>query len=627
MCYKFIPDKSGHVLEFERILVNQAFLEVFGDVLSRITYNEGILDDLDLFMLLSKVWTNEESEDLVHRFSGFTVDYRVEIRKLDNSVLVTTFLPTDQKTEMEDNVKLSQRVEPSPVFLEDEGIRKLSRAVEQSPVSIVITDTNGFIEYVNPVFFELTGYTRDEVMGKNPKILKSGMVPREDYEDLWETILSGHIWKGEFINKKKNGDLYFESATIAPVLDANEQITHFVAVKQDVTKNKKYEQDLIDAREKARESDILKAAFLQNMSHEIRTPMNAIQGFSELAKMPGTSSQKRNSYLDIVIQSTHRLLGIVDDIIDISKLETGDIVFKSSPVRLQGFMLGLHKSFADKTGNQVVLEKPVIDPALQKATVSLDSSRLRQVLEKLLSNAVKFTKQGFIKFGCHQIGGSLRFFVEDTGIGIPPDAHDLIFQPFYQLDMGATRAFGGNGLGLTIAARIIDKMGSSIKVDSQQGKGSVFYFDIWTEKSESYFGFEDIINLNLHEERNHYNLLLVVNDEMDFILMKELLGREFGKKLKILKASSSYQAIEICREQKMIDLVLLDMKLLNFDGISVARQIKSIFPHVPVIARTTSLEACERKQIEEAGCNDFINKSIQRDSFISLIYKYLKTAM
>jgi PAS domain S-box-containing protein len=297
VCHKVICNEKGNVMGFERMLANQAFLGMFGNVLRKITYTEGMLDGLNFFMLMSKVWANHKSEVLEHHFKGIAAYQRLEIRKLDDSVIVTSWLHVDQKTASNQNIDSSQSDNSPSVFLEDESIRKLSRAVEQSPVSIVITDTDGFIEYVNPVFYELTGYTRDEVLGKNPKILQSGMVPKEDYVDLWETILSEHIWKGEFINKKKNGELYFESATIAPVLDSDGQITHFVAIKQDITKNKKYEQDLIDAHEKARESDILKAAFLQNMSHEIRTPMNAIQGFSELAKMSGTSSEKRNSYL------------------------------------------------------------------------------------------------------------------------------------------------------------------------------------------------------------------------------------------------------------------------------------------------------------------------------------------
>ncbi|MDA3897357.1 MAG: PAS domain S-box protein [Desulfobacteraceae bacterium] len=516
-------------------------------------------------------------------------------------------------------------VDMLPYEKADEDIRKLSSAIKQSPVSIVITDTSGIIEYVNPVFCELTGYQREEVIGKNTRVLKSGLVSSEDYSELWETIKNGQIWKGELINRKKNGEHYFESVTVAPIVDSNGDITHFVGVKQDITEKKKFEQDLIDAREKARESDLLKAAFLQNMSHEIRTPMNAILGFSELAKMPGTTDEKRDGFLSIVIESTHRLLGVVDDIVDISRLETGNLMLKSNPIRLKAFMLGLYEIFKNHTYGDVVLEMPTVDGSLQAATVSFDSVRMKQILEKLLSNAVKFTKRGEIKFGCHKIGGAVRFFVEDTGIGISPDMYNLIFQPFYQLDMGATRAFGGNGLGLTIASRIVEKMGGQIHIDSKPGQGSVFYFDIWPDKSDFDIGFGDSHSFKFPEKREVYNILVAEDDEVNFILLREILKREFGEgALDVVRASTGNQAIEICRERANIDLILMDVKMPDVDGITATRQIKSVCPGVPIIAQTALAMSSDRDRMLAAGCDDYITKPIRRGLLVDLIYRYLR---
>ncbi|WP_291854941.1 ATP-binding protein [Marinilabilia sp.] len=626
ICHKVFNNDSGQILKFEKVLANQVFLDLFDGELDLLTENESGPDGFDFFSFLCKVQESQIPEVAEHFFSDKKRTLRFEGKMVEDSVLATSVEIVNEVKQVKSTVgnPNSATVLMDSTFQSSLELRKLLRAVEQSPVSIVITDTDGTIEYVNPVFMEMTGYTPEEVLGKNPRILKSGMVCQKDYEEMWETIKSGSIWKGEFINKKKNGDLYFEQATIAPVLNSEGVTTHFVAIKEDITETKKYEQDLIDTREKARESEILKAAFLQNMSHEIRTPMNAILGFSELAKMTETSVEKRNSYLDIVIESTHRLLGIVDDIMDISKLETGTIVLKNSPIRLQGFLLNLYNSFIDNTGSQVLLEKPVIDPELQNINIYIDSSRLRQVLEKLLSNAVKFTKQGSVKFGCTRIGGALRFYVEDTGIGIQSEMFSLIFQPFYQLDMGATRAFGGNGLGLTIASRIVDKMGSSIKVDSHPGKGSTFYFDVWPEYSDGISTPDNSMARSVVPEKNHFSLLVASDKEMDFIMIREILNREFGRKIKVIKASSANQAIEICREQGPVDLILMDVKLRDMEDGRAARQLKSMNPNAAVIAQTGKEIPTDKANLLEAGCDDIIIKPVYRDDLIDLMYKHLK---
>jgi len=622
ICHKAIDNESGYVLKFEKILVNQAFLDLFRSEFDLLTNDKSGPDGFDIYSFFCKVLKNHGSEVIEHFFSDKKRTLRFESKILEDSVLVTSVKVLNKENQEKSDI--GANFVSDSIFQSSEDLRKLIRAIEQSPVSIVITNTDGTIEYVNPVFFELTGYSPEEVLGENPRILKSGMVSRKDYEEMWETIKSGNIWKGEFINKKKNGDLYFELATIAPVLNSEGDTTHFVAVKEDITAAKKYEQDLIDTREKARESEILKAAFLQNMSHEIRTPMNAILGFSELAKMAETSAEKRNSYLEIVIESAHRLLGIVDDIMDISKLETGNIVLKNSPIRLQGFLLNLYNSFVNITGSQVLLEKPVIDPELQNINIYIDSSRLRQVLEKLLSNAVKFTKQGSVNFGCSRIGGAIRFYVKDTGIGIQADMYDLIFQPFYQLDMGATRAFGGNGLGLTIASRIVEKMESSIKVDSHPGKGSVFYFDVWPGYSDGVSGSENNRPESVFSEKNQVNLLVAGDKEMDFIMIREILNREFGKKIKVLKAASANQAIEICREKGPVDLILMNVKLPDMEGGRAARQLKSMNPNAVVIVQTGKEIETDKTSLLEAGCDDIIVKPVYRDDLIELMYKHLK---
>ncbi|WP_025007297.1 PAS domain-containing sensor histidine kinase [Marinilabilia salmonicolor] len=468
VCHKVITDEDDQVLKFDKTDANKEFRRLYPDLSDFLQKNQSKSEKSDFFSFLAELW--QKQEDGVRTFIDQQRNLKFESKILNDSIIITTVTSLGGRESVHPNKeeKTFEGNFASPGSEVD--FRIFSEALKHSPVSVMITDDDGTIEYVNDVFTDLSGYTADEVIGKKPGLLKSGLVPPDDYVKLWKTIKTGAVWKGEFINKRSNGELFFEKASIVPVFDPEGINTHFIAVKEDITEKKKCDQELIDIRQKARESEVLKAAFLQNMSHEIRTPMNAILGFSELAKMSDTPDDKRNSYLQIVIESTHRLLGIVDDIMDISKMETNNVVLKKSPIRLPGFLMSLYKSFADATGSRVKMNKPVIEPEFENATVYLDSARLRQVMENLLSNAVKFTKEGNIHFGCLKNNDNIRFYVEDSGVGIAPEMQSLIFQPFYQTDSGATRAFGGNGLGLTIASRIIDKMGSRIMVDSSPGK-------------------------------------------------------------------------------------------------------------------------------------------------------------
>ncbi|WP_462318119.1 PAS domain S-box protein [Marinilabilia sp.] len=503
----------------------------------------------------------------------------------------------------------------------DEKIHKLSRVVEQSPVSIVITDNEGYVEYVNPVFCEFTGFSKEEVLGTNPRFAKSTFLPKDQYAELWKTVSEGNIWRGELVNRKKSGEVYFELATISPIVNSQNEITHFICIKQDITEKKRFEQELFDAREKAKESDLLKAAFLQNMSHEIRTPMNAILGFSELARSCDLSVEKRDSYLSIVIESTQRLLGIVEDIMDISRLESGDIVLKNKPVNISVVLQRIYHFFKKKIEGDVELEMPVIDSFLQENNVLIDSGRLVQVLDKLLSNAVKFTKKGKITFGCEKQDCTVRFFVEDTGIGIDPDVFSLIFQPFYQLDMGQTRAFGGNGLGLTIASRIVEKMGSNIQIESLPGSGSTFYFDLVFKNTEN-----DDENRLQHviPNKQKHTILVAEVDDVNFILFREIISKKFNENnIEIIRTSSGNQTIELCREKKSIDLIIVDFRMPDIDGISTARQIKTICPGVPVIGQYEGTEEQHREKMLNAGCDDFIAKPFRQNLLISKLSKYL----
>lgn len=354
----------------------------------------------------------------------------------------------------------------------------LSHSVEQSPVSVVITDYDGKIEYVNPTFSKVTGYSFDEVRGQNPRIMKSGETPIELYEDLWETILSGKKWSGEVINKKKDGRFYWEQLFVSPLLQEDGKISHFVAIREDISEKKAMIENLVKAKERAEESDRLKTAFLANISHEIRTPMNGILGFLELLKNPELENEVKSQYIDVVNRSGDRLMSTINDLIEISKIEAGQVKTEISTVyipEIMDYYLNFFKPEAREKHLGIKIVRQIEDP---EALIKTDRSKIEATLSNLISNAIKFTQIGEIEFGNYIKGEFLVFFVKDTGVGISPDRMDAVFDRFVQADLNMTRPYQGTGLGLSIVKGYIEMLKGKIWVESREGEGSIFYFTI-----------------------------------------------------------------------------------------------------------------------------------------------------
>ena len=372
-------------------------------------------------------------------------------------------------------VDISQRVQAQ------EKLLKLSKAVENSPASVVITDLDGTIEYVNPKFTDVTGYTAEEAIGQNPRILKSGALAPRFYEKLWQTLTAGKVWQGEFHNKKKNGESYFEAATISPIRDDKGNTTHYVAVKEDITERKRTEQELKKSMAAAEAANQAKSEFLANMSHEIRTPMNAIIGFSHLclqAELPPV----QHDYLEKVYRSANSLLGIINDILDFSKVESGKLEVEKTPFQLDKVLSDVASVIAlraEEKGLELLFNSGLDVP---RSLVG-DPLRLGQVLTNLLGNAIKFTEAGEVEVQVRiesQDTGHLvlGFTVRDTGIGLTPEQIGKLFQSFSQADASTTRKYGGTGLGLAISKGLVEQMGGTMWVESTPGLGSVFAFNL-----------------------------------------------------------------------------------------------------------------------------------------------------
>ena len=362
----------------------------------------------------------------------------------------------------------------------EEQLRLLSTALEATVNGIAITDRQGTLQWVNPAFTQLTGYSRAEAFGQNPRVLKSGQHPPDFYRTMWETLLRGEPWHGQLVNRRKDGTLYNEEMTITPVRIGGSSITHFVAIKQDITERKQTEETLAQAKAAAEAANVAKSQFLANMSHELRTPMNAILGMIDVA-LPKALEPTVQDCLQTVRGSADLLLTLLNDLLDSARIESGKLELESAPFSLRRMLDQITRVLAVRASENGLCFYCRMPEEVPDAVVG-DRMRLQQVLLNLAGNAIKFTERGDVEIGLHALTqdgeACLEFAVRDTGIGIPPSAQERLFQSFTQADASTARRFGGTGLGLSICKSLVEMMGGRIWVESEVGKGSTFRFTV-----------------------------------------------------------------------------------------------------------------------------------------------------
>ncbi len=361
----------------------------------------------------------------------------------------------------------------------EEKLKLLSKALEQSPVSVTIVNPRGKIEYVNPKFTEISGFTPEEVIGEKLYKLNPNQFSSEVYKHILQTISSGQDWVGESENRRKNGEAYWESQIISPIVDTNGKITNFISVREDITEQKRMLKEVVEAKEKAEKAERLKSAFLANMSHEIRTPLNAILGFTNmLTSNANLSQESREEYVFIINKSAEGLLQIINDILDISKLETGLVKIFKKPFELEQVLESLKARYIKKLAYENKLHiKLHLEIAQSVPELDNDETRLVQIFTNLLDNAVKFTEEGEIAFGISRATAErIDFFVSDTGIGIAEKDQTNIFERFRQAGESTARLQSGNGLGLAIVKNLAKLMGGNITLQSKKGVGTTFHF-------------------------------------------------------------------------------------------------------------------------------------------------------
>ncbi len=371
------------------------------------------------------------------------------------------------------------------------------------------------------------------------------------------------------------------------------------------------------AEQKAINSDRLKTAFLQNISHEIRTPMNSIVGFSDLLKDKKTSDIERTEYLELIGKSSEQLLNIVNEVLDISLIETGNTSVAKKRVNLNNLINEIYSLYEPLIKDDISFSsvKGLSDPL---SLILTDAYKVRQTLNNLINNAIKFTDYGQIKFGYNLVNNELEFFVEDTGIGINPDFHLEIFDRFHKVGPENIKIYEGVGLGLAICKGNIDLLKGRIWLESEAGKGSKFFFTIpyepvWEDETIKIKKTESVKNID------ELRILVAEDDEINYLYIKEIF-RETGAG--IIRAVNGKEAVEICLNNNNIDIVLIDIKMPVMNGYEAIKRIREFRPNLPIIAQTAFALSNEMLKAFNAGCNDYISKPFKKEQLLAMVSKY-----
>jgi PAS domain S-box-containing protein len=506
--------------------------------------------------------------------------------------------------------------------------------IENAPDGVAIIDASGKFIYASPNAIRHFGYTESEVK----ETLGVTYTHPEDValtESAINSVLMNPLKKSmaTYRFKRKTGEYRWIETTFTNLLDY-EPIQGIVMNFSDITERKKLFEDLVEARDKAEESDRLKSAFLANMSHEIRTPMNGILGFTNLLNDSDITEEERKNYIHIIQKSGDRLLDTVNDLIDISKIETGQMKVFKNPTNIWETIFNLYNFFEFQASEKNLELKLNFALPENIAEIVTDKVKIDSILTNLIKNAIKFTDSGYIEIGCKIIKEEnnnseqksqefIEFYVRDTGIGIPPEKMLSVFNRFEQVESGDVRAYQGSGLGLTIAKAYSEMLGGKIWLESEQGKGSVFYFTLPVLLAEEYN--TPTINLksnteNLVKKLKQIKIVIAEDDEAGYIYLATLLK---PLNVEIHRCNNGLCVVDFCRKNPDTDIILMDMRMPDLNGIEATRQIRKFNPKVVIIAQTAYALSGDKQNALDAGCNDYISKPIKRDELITMINNYI----
>lgn len=495
----------------------------------------------------------------------------------------------------------------------EEDLRTVKSLAEQtynvSQSAIFTVDNSRKITTWNKRAEEITGYNKDEVIGKNCFFRGNSGCERNC---LLEPGSKQHSRPKECTIKTKKGNTRIILKYSNYIINNDGKKIGVIESFKDVTEEKLVMHELIKAKEKAEEADKLKSAFLANMSHDLRTPINGILGFADLLRDHSLAFSEREEYLNIIKSSGNQLLNLINDIIDISKIEANQLTIKEDILSINTLLEELQILFSkeiEETGKRIKLKltKPLKN---EDSEIYTDPARLQQILINLLSNAIKFTESGTIEFGYKIEGKHMTIYVADTGRGIKEEKIDYIFERFAQVDQEELDMFMGTGLGLAICKGLVNLLDGSIWVESKVGEGSTFFFKIPYIKIKSQKSKSQKIDNKMDYNWQDKTVLLVEDDPVNYKYMEILLHRT---KAKVIQAPDGAKAVKIFEREKKIDLVLMDIQLPILNGYEATKKIKAMRSDIPVVAQTANAMSEDREKCLKAGCDDYIAKPISPD--------------
>lgn len=480
------------------------------------------------------------------------------------------------------------------------------------------TTLDGILTDVSPSAEALSAgmYTREDLIGKSILDLYEDPSERENF--LNDLMKNGQLTDYTITLKNKDNSLIYTSVATKLIFNSQGKPQKIVGSIRDITPRVLAKKELLIAKEKAEESDRLKSAFLANMSHEIRTPMNGILGFTSLLKDSNIDTVKQNRYVDIIMTSGKRMLSTVNDIIEISKIETGQVDLVSSEFNLLEVCEYYYNFFKLEANKKNLSFKFLPDKSIDSLIIKSDKNKFESILSNLIKNAIKYTNEGGISFGFELENKKLKFFINDTGIGIPGNRIDAIFDRFIQADIEDRMAYEGSGLGLSIVKSYIKILKGDIWVESTEGKGSTFYFTLPFEIGESRKTSTELKEKK-SENNGNLNILIVEDDKTSKYHLQIILEKFDGKKY---YAGTGEQALEIFKNNPDINLILMDIKLPIMDGLEATRKIRQFNSEVIIIAHSAYALSSDRQKSLEAGCNEFIGKPIIKEKLFDLIANY-----
>ncbi len=619
--------------------VNKARAEFLGRPVQEVSHKP-YMEIMDRETALQGVELNRQV--FVTKSAVFTEDWFLDAQGSSRFLAVTRTPKLDPEGDVEFVVCTAQDITERWYF--QEQLRRLSTAVEQSAASILITDRQGRVEYANPRFCSLTGFSFQELQGEPARILQSESLSSQERSQLWQTITSGGTWKGEFQERKKNEDHYWISLSVSPVSNQQGEINHFVVILDDITAKKQAEQELLRAKLEAEQASEAKSEFLANVSHEIRTPMNGILGMTNLLLNSELSSEQRE-FARIIQSSAESMMNVINQILDFSKLESTVLEIEEIDFDLKDSLETWLDAFIFRAQEKGLELYFWLDPGIPER-VTGDPVRIQQILGNLMENALKFTAQGSISIrgglqDASREGIKLLFEVQDTGTGIPQDKLALIFEPFTQADGSTTRRYGGTGLGLAICKQLAEMMGGQIGVQTDSQQGTTFWFTLQLKKSgqqsasreESFQALrEKIKEVGLFQPRasKHVRLtqaLLEVREipvqaiETQEELLSALAQSRSGVHLLLLDedhlgpelAEQLQSALRQKSPESEVKLALLSKRSLHPEALAQQRQISDYTLYKPVQEGELLLLLMQALNIQDQGASTWQAKEPSRD--------------